>query len=217
MGWKNRMTFRGKRHVEHEVEGQTFNFYPNRIALLQEAAELSQPVAEALMTLMHGPKESDNGSKFTRQNDGDFSREDTEVEPPSVELLEYRRKERADALSAIFGALGDKRSRLMLGKLLMDSLRDEFKFDQERSTGEVEEFLYGDGDQYEGIDTPTLMAFLSGWMKANARVFGKSGESLVGLVRKKLDNLQDVSLSEEGPTETVPTSGSDSRTPSSQP
>jgi hypothetical protein len=217
MGWKNRMTFRGKRHVEHEVEGQTFNFYPNRIALLQEAAELSQPVADAIMTLMNGPKDSDSGSKFVRQQDGDFVREDTEASAPTIEVLEYRRKERSDAIKQVFDALGDPRSRLLLGKLLMDSLREEFKFSNERSTSEIEEFMYGDGEEYAGLDTPVLFSFLTGWMKANARVFGKSGESLVGLVKKKLDNLQVESLLEEEPTGTAPTNGSSSKTPSSQP
>jgi hypothetical protein len=213
MGWKDRMTFRGKRAVEHEIEGQTFNFYPNRIALLEEAASLSQPVADALLTLMGRNQGDEGGSKFTRQSDGDFSREDSEVLEVSVELLEYRRKERSEALESLFGALGDPRSRLLLGKLLMDSLRDEFEFKPNRTAAEVEEFLYGDGQGYDGLDTPALISFLMGWMKANARVFGKSGESLVGLVKAKLENLRVESLS--AMEETKPTNGDSSKTPSS--
>lgn len=208
------MTFRGKRFVEHEIEGTVFRFYPNRIALLEEAASLSQPIADALLTLLSGTKDSDAGSKFTRQTEGQFVREDSEVPAVTVEVLEYRKRERREALDKAFGTLADPRSRLLLGKLLMDSLRDEFEFKSDRTVSEVEEFLYGDGEgDYVGLDTPALIGFLTGWMKANARVFGSTGESLVGLAKKRLEALHADSLSDE--TEPSPTAGSSSPKPSS--
>ena len=219
MGWKKRFTFRDKRSIEHEVSGEKFRFYPNRMALLTEARDLAEPVAKAISVLFADEsRDSGSGVKRHREGEGDssFYMEDIQTEPITKEMAEYRQGERDRAIESIFGTLADARSRLLLGKLFMDSLRDEFPYREDRSTADVEEFLYGsesEDDEYDGLDMPVLIELFRGWMKANAQTFGDVGEKLVGLVRSKMERLQTESDSEE----TDPTNGSSSKNPSSQP
>jgi hypothetical protein len=207
-----KFTFRDKRSIKHQVNGQEFRFYPNRVGLLTEARDLAEPVAQAINTLF-ADQTKDTASNVKRQHEGDFFLEDIETQGISIEMAKHRQTERSKAISTILGTLADARSLILLGKLFMDSLRDEFEYKRERSAQEVEEFLYGDGEEYEGLDAPMLVEMFRGWMKANATTFGDAGESLVGLVRAKIDGL--VADSGQGSEKPDPTSGEPCKTPSS--
>lgn len=219
MSWQKRFTFRDKRYVEHEVPGLgELRFYPNRMALLTEVRDLSAPVAKAISVLF-ADESRDSGSAVKRTRDGkDFFVEDITTSAVSQEMAKYRQAERERAIDEIASTLSNKRSMMVLGKLWMDSLRDEFPYRMDRSPKEVEEFLYGEEDgDYSGLDAPSMISLFQGWMKANAKVFGEMGEKMVGLVRERLESeLQLVSPSEPG-TETEPTSGDASKSPTSSP
>jgi hypothetical protein len=214
MSWRKRFTFRDKRSIKHEVSGQEFRFYPNRMALLTEARDLSGPIAKAINTLF-ADQSRDNGSNVKRQHEGEFFLEDISTQPLSIEMAEHRMAERNGAIEQILNTLADSRSIILLGRMFMDSLRDDFEYKKDRSPADVEEFLFGEegaDDDYEGLDMPVLIELFQGWMKANATVFGEAGESMVGLVRKKLESLQ---ISESSSETTDPTNGDSSKTPSS--
>lgn len=207
-----RFTFRDKRSIKHQVNGQEFRFYPNRVGLLTEARDLAEPVAKAVNTLF-ADQSKDISSNVKRQHEGDFFLEDIQTKAIDIDMARHRQEERAEAISTILGTLADTRSLILLGRLFMDSLRDEFPYQRERSAAEVEEFLYGDDEEYEGLDAPMLVEMFQGWMKANATTFGDTGESLVGLVRAKIEGL---AIDSEPDSEmTNPTSGEPSKTPSS--
>ena len=211
-----KFTFRDRRHVDHKVNGETFRFYPNRMALLTQARDLAEPVAKAITTLF-ADQSRDAGSNVKRHHEGEFFMEDIKTEGIDIDMAKHRVNERADAISTILGTMSDPRSLVLLGKLFMDSLRDEFPYQKERSAREVEEFLYGEegeDSEYEGLDMPVLVELFQGWMKANATTFGETGESLVGLVRAKIEGL--VADSGQDSETTNPTSGEPSKTPSSQ-
>jgi len=214
-----RFTFRGKRYIEGEVAGETFRFYPNRMALLEQARDLSQPIAQAI-SILFADETKDNDSAVKRHHEGEFYMEDITTTAISTEMATYRQKQRSEAITTIMGSLADARSVILLGKLFMDSLREEFPYKKERSAREVEEFLYGeepseDGEEgesaYEGLDMPVLIQLFSGWMRANSKVFGDLGEKVVGLIKGRLEQLQPDSNSEM----TIPTSGSSFKNPTS--
>lgn len=215
-----RFTFRGKRHVEHTVGGEKFRFYPNRMALLEEARDLSAPIAKSISVLF-ADESKDTKSAVKRHQEGEgkdgFFMEDITTEAITTEMAAHRQSERDKAIETIMESL-DARSVILLGKLFMDSLRDEFTYKKQRSAQEVEEFLYGEEEEaedgeaaYTGLDMPILIQLFSGWMKANAKVFGELGEKLTGLVRGRLEQLQGDSNLET----TIPVSGSSSKTPTS--
>lgn len=216
MGWKDKFTFRDKRYIEADVAGRTFRFYPNRMALLTEARNLSAPVAKSIATLMASKSSDDRGLKTVRQGDNEFQSEDTTIDAVSLEMATFRAKERDDAIGALFDTAGDVRTQLLLGMLIMDSLRDEFPYATDRPTADVEEFLFGSGnsdDEYTGLDAPAMVDLFKGWMQANAKVFGSSGEKMVGALKSKAADLVTEHLSETEPE--ASTSGSDSQTASS--
>lgn len=214
-----RFTFRGKRHIEHKVGGEEFRFYPNRMALLEEARDLSAPIAKSISVLFVD-ETKDTKSAVKRHQEGEgkegFFMEDITTEAISTEMAAHRQAERDKAIETILESL-DARSVILLGKLFMDSLRDEFPYRKQRSACDVEAFLYGeeaeegeDGEEpaYTGLDMPVLIQLFSGWMKANAKVFGELGEKVAGLVRGRLEQLQGDSSLET----TIPASGSSSKT-----
>lgn len=215
-GFKERFgTYRTKTFVEREVQGMQIRFYPNRVALLEELAIVSKPIAEAISILF-----SDTRGDATAVTERFREGKDVEVEKITVQSVDpstmaYRAKERSQALDTLISGLTNARTRLLFGKLLMDSMRDEFPWKKDRGVDEVEEFLYGDGKDYQGIDLPVLTEMVKGWMAANAKVFGSAGEQAVGLVRARLQSLR--AESSPVPETTSPTNGSDSKTPSSTP
>ncbi len=217
MSWKDRFTFRDARYVEHKVGDKTLRFYPNRMALLTEARDLSAPVAQAVSVLF-ADQSRDSSSHVKRLKDGGKEggqMEEITTEAVTKEMAEYRQKQREQAIERIMGVLADERSKLLLGKLWMDSLRDEFPYRKSRPATEIESFLYGserDDDSYTGLDLPMMIELFKGWMKANAQVFGTEGEKMVGLVRAKVVEAAG-SAPRSGKTE--PTSGDASKTPSS--
>jgi len=205
-----RFTFRGKRYIEHDVAGNTLHFYPNRMALLEEARDLSAPVAKAVSVLF-ADESKDNSSAVKRHHEGEFYMEDITTDAITVEMAEHRQSERDKAIDQILSSLADARSLILLGRLFMDSLREEFEYKRNRPAQEVEEFLYGEeGEEWNGLDAPDLIQLFSGWMKANSKVFGDVGEKMVGLVRERMGQLQN-SNSET----TEPTSGASSKIPMS--
>lgn len=220
--WKKLFAYTSSAAVEQSVNGNTIKFYPNRIGLLTELAEISKPVTKALATLFgEKPSMTTSTSKsYTDKPKKDIKSGTESAEGRSDEIVieavqpavaDHRRKTRDEAIDQLIDALTDGRNRILFGKLLMDSMRDEFSYKRDRDAREVEEFLFGDGNEYEGIDAPTMADMVKGWARANAKVFGPMGEKMVALVRGKLEVLREDSPSNEDETAST-TDGSSSRT-----
>lgn len=217
--WKDRFMTNSSSAVTHEVNGHKLRFYPNRIGLLADLAEISKPIAHALGTLFNDERAERASTsevfsdKFRKDLKTDIESADSKVEKMIVhattpELSEHRRKERNAAIDELLGGLTNTRNRILIGRLMMDSLREEFPYKKDRTAAEVEEFLDGDGEQYQGLDTPTLVQMVVGWLKANSKVFGATGEKVVELVKGKLGAPQNPSPSVE---KTSSTDGSNSK------
>lgn len=213
MSYKDRFAFTDNHGVEHPVNGTKMVFYPNRYAVLQSMAELSKPIALSLMTLLMDSGR-ENAAVTENIEDGTMKVQKITVEAMSVEMITTKSKERERAVEQIIEALSSPKHRILLGRCLMDSLRDEFDYSKDRPAKEVEEFFLGDNNGYDGIDVPVFAELLTGWVKANSKVFGDKGEKLAGLVRTRLSVLRKDSPSE--PT-TQPANGSNSETASSSP
>lgn len=214
MGWKDVRTYRARESIEHEVNGAKVRFYPNRMRLLPELTELSVPVAKALAELLD-PSRHDAAMTEKVSKQGDIEVRESTVAAASPETVKARSSARDTAIESLLSALGDPKNRLSLGRLLMDSMADVFPYSADRPAQDVEEFLYGSKD-VEGIDLPILAQLVSGWIAANAKQFSRVGE----LVAVKLgDRLGGVGAASPNPSPSTaePTSGSSSKTPSSQP
>jgi hypothetical protein len=215
MGWKDRLTFRERHFVEHDVCGTRLRFYPNRIGLLHELAEVSKPVAAALAALF-ADKSGDATSTDKTMVQGDTTVRECSLQGVAPEVIRLRADERERAVAALLSAVSDARNRLLLGRLLMDSLRDEFPYAVDRPPAEVEEFLYGSAD-FPGLDVPAVASMVGGWIKANAQVFGDAGKQVAALVESRLGGLVPPRPNDSPSESPSPSDGSSSKTPSSQP
>lgn len=217
MDYKKTFTFQDSSFVEEQVHGKPIRFYPTRGAYTNELTKISRPMVIALTTLFVENGREESATTETMEDAEGTKIQKITVSAVTPELAAQKSKERREALEDLFGALEESNNRLLLGRLLMDSMRDEFPYQKTRTPKDVLEFLDGDGQGYEGIDVPTLALLIGGFIKANAKSFGGVGEQLVGAVKTKLSVLRETSPSETPGT--APTSGgSNSKTAtSSQP
>lgn len=200
--------------MKHEVDGLgELSFYPNRLNLMSEVRDLSEPVLRGL-SLMFEDTRADQAATTKKYTEGDMQVEEIEVHPSSVELLSKRQEDKATALAELMSVICDPRSRMILGTLLMDSLRDEFSQEELKSPAKVNDFLYGtEDDGSDALDLPMMVGLMQGWIKANAQVFGDAGKKVMELLQDKVGDLQAVSRS----TIQTETTGDSSKSPSSSP
>jgi len=205
MSWRDKFTFQGKRCHTVEFGGREWRFYPNHMEYLEELKEVSEPLALAMSTLFVD-KRMDLSSASEKQedaNDGSvYTKESFEGLTP--ETASFRDTQRTNAIKECLSGITNMRTRLLMGKLLMDSLRDDFTRTEVNSQAEVQAFMHGDDgpEGFGGLTLPTMVAFVKGWLGANAEVFGDAGKQLVDKVKTQLSAV---------------TTGPDSKTPSSTP
>lgn len=214
MGWSDRIkSYMSRQAVAHEIEGMgTLQFYPNTVGQISKLKDMSAGVMMAVSVLLTDHR-SDAAAVTETASEGNretgFTKQTTTVEAVTPEVLEYRAKERANAISRLL-ELADKRNMILFGGLLMDSLTEEFPYDKDRKTEDVERFLYGT-EATDALNIPLLIAMTHGWIKANSRSFGKMGKKMVGLLKSRLQTASLLGTEEE---ETL-TSGQDLSDPSS--
>jgi len=209
MGFKDRFGFKQRHFVERIIGETTFRFYPNRVGLLPDLAEISRPLAKALSSLFVDRSRDTSVVEKVMTQDKTRVVEST-VQAVSPETMSARAKERADAMDELVDAVRDERNRIILGRLLMDSLRDEFPYSPQRSAEDVLAFLEPDGRDYQGVDMPLLIELAKGWIAANQKVFGAAGEDVVAAARERLGDLN-----RSRSTIPTPAPGPDSRSASS--
>lgn len=212
MSWKQRVkTFQERRAVTHTIDGMgELRFYPNRISQLQQLKGVSETVMKCMGTLFSDNRGDADAVTETGTDETGFQIQKTRVSAVSTEVLEYRAKQQRVAIEELFSLL-DRRNMMLLGEMLMDSLRDEFTYARQRAPQDVEEFLFGAGEEAgeAAMDLPLFVGLMQGWIKANSKVFGDMGEKLVGLVKGRIQVVSGL--------EGDPTSGPSSKTASSQP
>lgn len=215
MSWNQRVkTFQESKKVVKEIKGLgTFAFYPNRISQLQQLRGLSAVVMKCMGNLFADNRGDADAVTETGSDEDGFQIQKTTVAAVSTEVLRYRAEQQRAAIEELF-SLVDRRNLMLLGEMLMDSMREEFQYSRQRSPQEVESFLFGDlneetGEIEGGLDTTLLVSLMQGWIQANSKVFGSMGEKMVGLVKGRLRVASGL--------EESPTSGPSSKTASSQP
>lgn len=172
-----------RRNTEtREISGQTFTFYPISVRMLFELKSNMEPLMKALRALFSKlPNEGTQTVEETRDPmTGQVLTRTTHLGAPDVAVLKARSEEQEKVLrDAVEALLGDA-NRLMLGRVLADSLRDE----EIRTDSQVQEFITD-----PAFDLPLLVEFLSGFFAVNAKVFGPFAQRVRELVREKLASL----------------------------
>ena len=212
MSLKSKFTARSRKSVQRTVDGVELNFYPNQVLILQDLQTLSGPLSKALGILFRDQRNdvATRERKMPGERKGEEMQE-WSSEAVDVNLAELRDQQTAESIEAVIGLLTQPATRLVVGKAIMDSLRDEFP----RQHGgpdmpAVEKFLDGDEEE-DALTIPQLTQLVVGWVSANAMVFGELGKQVVGLMENKLRLVRPANSDS---VQTRATSGSDSTTPS---
>jgi hypothetical protein len=179
-----------RKAVLHTINDAEFKFYPVRMSLLLsgDLKEAIAPIAKAITTLMTcgDQVKAERHTQLAGDNDPDMPpgsvyTKETEV---SVPLADWAVATRGNAMQGAVNALFDQKVKLTIGRVLADSLRDDF--DKNPDDDDVAEFV-------DALDIRDLAEFCVGFMKANAEVFGLDAdnrEKLGNLVRDLLKNLK---------------------------
>lgn len=192
-----------KPYVEVMVQGKPRRLYANRFPYWKDVHNFTGPVFKALATLFQESGDGHTKQKHIEQDGSKLQEFETSV---SVEVLQEQKRQRDEAIDTLTGALHDERNMRIFGRLLMDSLREEHNFHNDRPIQEVETFMFGDPQTGEGcLDLEEVFGLAKGWIMANGKVFGPAGKIAAGAVQRKLRVLQD-----DSPSTPTPANGSNS-------
>jgi hypothetical protein len=170
-----------KKATPRTIMGTEFNFYPVRIARVVsgEMKTLIEPITRAASVLFDN---SANDVQITEEvtPDGTVARQHNAISP---ELAQFRSKRRDKAINDAMSILLRDETRYALGRLIMDSLRDDHP-NKNPSEEEVAEFV--DADQ---MDIPVFIEFIKGFLNANTAMFGDLGNSIREIVKQKTEEI----------------------------
>lgn len=176
-----------KKATPHQIpaaDGQMveFKFYPVRVAKVAtgELKELAEPLVNAFTLLLNGSRQHEVQVTEEVTEMGAVIRQNTAIAP---ELASLRDNQREVAIRRSMDVLLNEKARLAIGRLLMDSLRDDF----EKATPTDEEVLAF--IDHESMTLDVLAEFIKGFFAANTMIFGDLGNRIKGLVQGQVEQL----------------------------
>lgn len=197
--WKDKLNLFSRKSTARTIGGQEWNFYPVSVSAMFQMRSTILPVVEAFSVLF-----ARNNSDVKQQieeiksvSEGTITR--TEIDGIELTLAQFRAKQRREALEKAVNAILDETSKLAVGRLLVDSLRDDFPA-RPVPEAEVKGFV-------ESLDMAQLVEFLMGFAAANAEVFGPLGRGAVQAAQSKLKKAIEEQAAADAAGEVRPAAG----------
>lgn len=174
-----------KRHTEErEIQGQKFTFYPISIPMLFELRTSMAPLMKGLKAIF--AKGGADGAQTVEETrdpaTGKILQRLTHLGPPDPAVLKQRADESDKAMVAAVDAVLGEQNRMLLGRVLADSLRDEFG--PKPTDDEIRDFVSD-----PALDLPLLVEFLGGFLAVNAKVFGPFAQRVREMMKAKMADL----------------------------
>lgn len=178
-GWKSKTSLFEKKYVTRQIGEAEWRFYPVSVARLFQLRETIKNICTSASFLFGGSKD-DCGQEIEKitSNEGVIERNNIAAIQPDLAAL--RDRQRREGIAASIDALLGDANKLAIGRLLADSLREEF--DRNPKDTEIQEFL-------DTLDLAQLVEMLMGFAEANAKVFGPLGEKMRVALKAKLGEL----------------------------
>lgn len=201
MSWREKITFCTPTFETHEVNGKELQFYPVSYKKLIELRRIGRPLAVAISRFFSNDK-SDIASTVRDFNDPQTGqRRGSEIvsESITIEVLQYREQQREMAIDGLIDAISQDANILVIGEIVMDSLRDVFP--RNPSKDDITEFVFG-SEERPGLDPGTIWQLCEGVLKANRKVFDPllkrarewAGGLGVNLAQRMKEGLQQTSV-----------------------
>lgn len=166
--------------VTKEVNGDTIRFYAIPTSVLFRLHGLAAPIVNALTTLFKDGT-SDVG-RTIQEYEGDSDSgagSRTEILPVSLEHAKYRDTAAREAVEALIGALTKDTTKLLIGDMVMSSMRDHFK----RPKGGFPDPYILEFIDNSDLDVITLSHLLMGVLDASKGMLGPLGETAATMIR----------------------------------
>jgi hypothetical protein len=172
MTWQEKIGCFSPNYITEKVMGVEQHFYPVSVGLMFKLRTIGKPLARSLAFLF-GKNDNDVGSKsiFLSREEGLSPDQEITSEPISEGLAKLRLEQKESAIEGIIASLTDETHLEVVGKIIMDSMRDVFPKEEKSDRPPAKEFI-------DTLPLPALTCCLIGVAKANKGVFGPLAEQV---------------------------------------
>lgn len=171
--------------VKVEIDDQEVEMYPSRVCMAPELRTLFSDLGPDL-SIIFDDRTSDTGTSNEYLQDesveGQIINTKKVQTAAELDILKYRSESRASAIRRLAENVLEDRCKLAVGRILMDSMRDEFQVAVGRKKTEVEEFI-----NHDHMTIDRLVLLLVGWTKANAAKMGSLGKKMVSALETQVE------------------------------
>ena len=185
MKFKQKFALLKRNTVTREIAGQPFTFYPISIPMLFDLKSTMEPLMKALKTLFSG-EVSGAGTKTEEETRDPLSQKVlakvTHYGVPDINVLKLKAEQSDATMKLAIETVFGEQNRMLVGRVLADSLRDEF--DGRPNDSQIREFVMD-----PAFDLTVLIAMLGGFFEVNARVFGPLAQRVKEQIKSRLSNL----------------------------
>ena len=191
MSWKEKWTFIKPKGISCKIDEDTLLFYPVSISCMFTLKEIAAPIARAMASLFQseGNDVGATDETISENNQQDFINRKI-VEPVSMELARFRLDQKQRAIQDSIETLFSPTNAVIVARIIMDSLRDDFDRNKTEEQKDVEAT-----DLLETIDGAMFQQLLHGLYKGNEKVFGPLASMVAQskkLLQAKMRGLQPV-------------------------
>ncbi len=177
--WKEKLSVFERKYVVKEIGNTTWHFYPISLARMFELKKTIKEVFGATSVLL-GKRGDDVTQEIENIKQGESTISRTNIGAISPELAKLRDEQKRTGIEGAIESLLSEHNKLTLGRMLTDSLRENFARDV--PDGEITDFL-------SMLDLDMTVQMVMGLVEANAKVFGPLGQRAKSAIEKKLGEL----------------------------
>lgn len=176
--WKDKINLFSRQATTRTIGGQEWRFHPVSVSTMFQMRQTVIPIVDALSVLFARNNTDVKQSIEAIRSVSEGTIERTDIEGIDVTLAQFRAKQKREALEKAVNCILAEESKLAIGKMLVDSLRDDFPT---RPTPETEIKAFVDA-----LDLAAFVEMLMGFCAANAEVFGPLGRKAVEAAQQKV-------------------------------
>lgn len=172
--WEDDLCYTSPIFHEHVVNGKTHKFYPVSVGLIMKLKVTAKKITKAVAAVFSNKTKDIKIIDSTTTSGGNGPIERTVVtEPIDLGIAKYRDEQRSNSLAEALEALTDSDTLELLAEIIMDSMADVFKKNEEGKVVEPTPAVF-----VAKTKLTTMSQMVIGVAKGNQDVFGPLGSKV---------------------------------------
>lgn len=156
---KSKLSLLRRKTISREIDGANFTFHPVSLGMFFDLKTVFEPMWLAVQNLVSKhSNDVQNTIETIKRPDGSIETV-THIGSISIEMAQFRKAQSDAAVRAVVQSLLSPESRLGVGRIFADLLRDDFG--PNPSDDDILEFM-------DGVDIPLAFELLGGFVEVNA-------------------------------------------------